>query len=347
MVKLAFTILSALIVLIPSFVRSGTLSTDEIVAGSISTDCLEWKISGVCVWLRCSLFGCWIVTTPKISHRLPDFVVAAYPHSRRSPWCEAAALIFKNESDDALEGGSISGISTTHLQHDALQFNEVDVIGGPANQLPSMNRFLCKSKSQLYFPYFISLRDSVAWRSGWPDSERPEAQRPGIREIGSWPTFTWGAVYPRSGFVTQNNPGKAAAVASQRAIDIVLGDATGHITRRLGTSSQYSVFRGDLSANSEKSCHRSGGRWQYVPKINDAGECVPQEWYQWLPIANEKTDRWQMLRPYVNNRCETFGKQFEWPHRAIAEDGTYVWNYWARYKCCVKAGGILIKDFDF
>ena len=347
MVRRSLTVLFAALVLIPSFARSGTLSTDEIVAGSISTDCLEWKISGICIWLKCSLFGCWIVTTPKISHRLPDFVVAAYPNSRRSPWCEAARRIFKNEIDNTVEGGSISGTSTARLLNDALQFNEVDVIGGPASQLPGVNRFLCQSKSQPYFPYFVSLRDAVAWRSGWPDSERLEARHPGVREIGSWPTFTWGAIYPRSGFVTQTNPGKAAAVAAQRAVDIVLNDSTGHVSERLGNASQYQVVRGDRYATSADSCRLSGGRWQQMPKINDTGECVPQVWHQWLPTTDEKTDRWQLLSPHLSKHCETFGEQLDWPHESIAKDGAYVWNYWARYKCCIKAGGILLKHFDF
>lgn len=339
--------LFAAMVLISSFARSGTLSTHEIVARSISTDCLEWKVSGICIWLRCSIFGCRIVTTPKISHRLPDFVVAAYPHSRRSPWCEAAAQIFKNETDNSLEGGSISGTGTTHLLHDALRFNEVDVIGGPATQLPGVGRFLCRSKSQPYFPYFVSLRDATAWRSGRPDSERHEARHPGSREIGSWPNFTWGAVYPRSGFVVQTNPGKAAAVASQRAVDIVLSDATGHVAKRLGNSPQYSIVRGDRRAESAAACHLSGGRWQQNSKNNDTSRCTSQQWHQWLPAANEKTDRWQMLSPHPSKHCETFGEQIDWPHPSIAEDGIYVWNYWARYKCCIKAGGILLKHFDF
>jgi len=329
--------------------RSDTLSTEDIVAKSQSEACLNWRISGACIWLKCSFFGCRIITTPRVSHRLPDFVVAAYPHPGDSPWPAGSNphLTDLLQNSGQWAGGNLTGNSTTHLLHDEIKFNEVDVIGGPAAQLLRVNRFLCHSASRPFFPYYLSLRDAIEWRSGSADSVRREAQQAGLREIGSWPQFTWGSVYPRAGFLVQTHAGKAAAVAAQRGIDIVLRDATGHVTEPSLRASQQQVKRGNPSAASAQDCHQSGGRWQHATKLDDHGRCVGQVWQQWLPIENEQTEHWQMLLPYTSQHCETFGSQPEWPHPGIAASGRYLWNYWAHYKCCVKAGGVLLKHFDF
>ena len=86
MVKFATALLVVTLSMHPLTIQGDTLSTEEIVARSQSTDCLDWKISGICIWLRCSIFGCQVVTTPRISHHLPDFVVSSYAQTGQSPW---------------------------------------------------------------------------------------------------------------------------------------------------------------------------------------------------------------------------------------------------------------------
>ncbi len=321
-----------------------SVTTAEIISRSMSFDCLDWKINGICIWLKCSIFGCYVVTTPRISHRLPDLVVTSYPQSAKTPWAEKRSIVqsIQDQSNFLLLGGSIAGVGNELVQQESLQFNEVDVIGSPAIDSLKFGRFLCKSAAKPHFPYFISLIDHKAWRSGLPDSERKEANTPGEREIGNWPDFTWGSVYPRSGFVYQDHPGKAAAVSSQRAIDVVLGDSFGHIVSSFSQKSFNIIHRGNPKARSESDCNRSGGLWN-----NRESSCLLQSWYQWLPKSNEKKDRWQMILPTENKSCVTFGKSAVWPFNTLAEDGEYIWNYWAMYKCCVKASGILLAHFDF
>ncbi len=334
---------------LPLNCHSDSLSTAQIVDRSVSTDCLEWKIVGACIWLRCSILGCRVVTTPKISHRLPDFVVAAYPHTGDSPWSDRAQQMVSSRSslEASLSGGGITGVGASHLLQDDLKFYEVDIDGSPVTQLPNVARYLCKRATQPLFTYYSTVRDATAWRSGLPDANRREARQPGVREIGYWPDFSWGSIYPRSGFIMQTHAGKAAAVASQRAIDIVLRDSSGHITEPFNLKRETRAIRGNPTARSPSECQRSGGKWQREPPFNEQASCVRQEWHQWLPVENERTDRWQMLLPHHSRRCETFGRRPEWPHPSISKSGRYIWNYWARYKCCVKAGGVLLKHFDF
>ena len=321
-----------------------SITTAEIISRSMSFDCLDWKINGICIWLKCSIFGCYIVTTPRISHRLPDLVVTSYPRTAKTPWLEKRSIFqsIHNQSNPLFSGGSIAGIGNELAQQESLRFSEVDVIGNPAINSLEFRRFLCRSAVEPHFPYFISLIDHKAWRSGLPDGNRKEANTPGAREIGNWPHHTWGSVYPRSGFVFQDHPGKAAAVASQRAIDVVLGDSSGHIVSSFSQNNFNIVQRGDPDARSENYCNRSGGSWN-----NRESRCSLNSWYQWLPKSNEKIDRWQMILPKISKSCVTFGESAIWPHHSLAEDGEYIWNYWAMYKCCVKAGGILLNHFDF
>ncbi len=322
------------------------LSTEEIITRSVSTDCLDWKITGACIWLRCSLFWCHVVTTPKISHRWPDFVVATYPQAGESPW-PAAYPSVGDDQDSAFSGGHLSGISSSHLLKDELKFFEVDVIGSPVTQLQMGTRYRCQSIGQPFVSYYRSILDAHAWRSGLPDANRHEAQQAGVREIGDGDNFTWGSVYPRAGFVFQAHAGKAAAVISQRAVDIVLRDSSGHHIGGFFWPREQEFTRGDVTASTASACRVSGGRWQPKMPSDRATKCVPQTWQQWLPNGNETTDRWQMLLPHHSRQCETFGQQPNWRHPGISASGRYLWNHWVRYQCCVKAGNVLLKHFDF
>ena len=346
-IKLTKILILASLVCVAASERTNgnTLSAEALSSRSFSPDCLEWKISGVCIWLKCSIFGCRVVTTPRISHRLPDLMVAAYPHTKDSP-LEGMSLILGllgDAVDGIYLGGSITGIGNELVQHDTLQFNEVDVVGNPAANSKISSRFLCRSATKPSFPYYISLVDAVSWRSGLPDGLKDEALSPGKREIGNWPSHTWGSVYPRSGFLIQNHSGKAAAVSCQRAVDIVLRDGEGHVVKPFSKGKSNTVQRGDARARNEIECNQSGGYWQ----SGDLSRCMTQTWQQWLPESDERTDRWQLLLPTRSDRCETFGETEQWPHSTIAQDGKYIWNYWAKYKCCVKAGGVLLAHFEF
>ena len=332
-----------------SSASADTLNSATIIKRSMSPSCLNWRIAGICVWLKCTIFGCFIVTTPKISHRLPDLVVSSYVETFNNPWQEVKnfSRLSSNLTGTQLSGGSLSGVGTG-LQHtDSGFFYETDVIGNPAAHLLKFNKFLCKSSSRPLFPYYLSTLDAAAWRTGIPDAMRQESITPGAREIGNWPHSTWGPVYPRSGFVVQSDPAKAAAVTAQRAIDIVIRDGAGHIHKPFGTASNWTVTRGDTTAHSKNECEASGGNWSKSSAKDETYECKTQSWHQWHGDSNEKTDMWQMISPKHESSCETFGAEGDWSSGKISEDGNYVWNYWRPYKCCIKSGGALLRSVDF
>lgn len=88
----------------------------------------------------------------------------------------------------------------------------------------------CPAQVQAFMPYYESTIDMFEWRFSVIDrivAVSNNAHIFGNREIGSMDSLnpigenTWGAVYPRNGFILQTEDPKAAAVIAQRAVDVV------------------------------------------------------------------------------------------------------------------------------
>ncbi len=69
-----------------------SFTSADIVEATTAVDCLDWKVRGICLKLKCGLFGCRIRTVPWVEHRIPDLVVSAYNEPGRIPWTKARAL---------------------------------------------------------------------------------------------------------------------------------------------------------------------------------------------------------------------------------------------------------------
>lgn len=53
------------------------ITTPEIIASSLSTNCIAYRVTGICYWLLCTPFGCTVKTSIKVKHNLPELVVSA------------------------------------------------------------------------------------------------------------------------------------------------------------------------------------------------------------------------------------------------------------------------------
>ena len=42
------------------------------------TSCQDWRVSGVCFWLKCSMTGCRIKSSIRVSHNIPDVMIASF-----------------------------------------------------------------------------------------------------------------------------------------------------------------------------------------------------------------------------------------------------------------------------
>ena len=343
-----------------------TFNTVDVAQRSIQSNCLDWKIVGVCLWLDCKYGDCQINTTPRVRHHLPDIVFTAYDQTGLPPWMELRILSHAAAFPGSLlQGGSFPMMDAADGH--ALRFKEVDAVGHP---FPLRKKifdvpYLCRSQAKPMFPYFSSVLDHLEWRGGL-ESVRPESVTPGLREIGTWPLNSWAPVFPRTGFIWQVEDAKAAAVAVQRAADIVTQPNQVRVYVPFGYSGHRHVRHGDPRATNREACERSGGSWQSgfappkpsrcapsdpmnkcvavgsPPTHVEFGRCRVQTQLAWLPPINERNARWQMISPITQSRCESFGSPSNWSYGKTSEDGSYAWNLWRPYECCAPGKGKFI-----
>lgn len=189
--------------------------------------------------------------------------------------------------------------------------------GGNPQPLAAANGMMCPATSTAFSLHFHSYLDALVWRGIIPvELLYPQSLIPGLQEIGSFPSNTWGSLYPRIGSVTQQIPIKGAAVLAQRVANIISQSGQPHI----------------YSALSEK--------WGY--RYFGLGPIVPN---------NANNSKWQRLHPNPASTCETFGTNDSvslgsWGDGNSTSDEGYSWNLWRRLECC-KVEGVFIGSIAY
>ncbi|MDN8554942.1 TIGR03756 family integrating conjugative element protein [Citrobacter werkmanii] len=281
------------------------VNTAQIIASSLSPDCLHYRIVGICYWLRCTPFGCTVRTSVKVKHNIPELVVSAYAVPGHNPWQEMAFI------GSPIPGVAEEGSDTNPREGNPktkIRFKNADAFGHPAGA--TFYRFLssfgysCRSPAVAFQPYFVSTLDAVAWRTGIPESFYPEALTPGEREVGQSGDL-WGNVYPRAGALGQTHDYKTGAVIAQRTADIVTRTGQPHVYLPLSPAAH-------------------DGYW-------------PPD-----PVQENQPDNhgWQMLSPAMSSQCVTFpdGSPEETYAGQLSETGDYAWALWRPYSCCQRRG---------
>ena len=326
--------LAALLVM-PLPVKAGSITTPEIVAetSAAAFSCMQWMPIGTCFWLQCTPFGCSVRTSLKVGHYNPDLVVSSYNELGGNPWMEirmTLGLAQKTAAEGLLgsllpvpidSAGNRTEGTSGNRDHKNMIFRETDAIGHPLSSLSGIVAgvgMLCQTETTSFVPYFQSGLDALSWRQEVPEIFYPESLVPGLREIGNWPLQTWGGVYPRTGWTTQAEEPKAAAINAQRAGDIVTRVGQPHV---------------------------------YVPVTpTSSGQRV------WSPgplLENDRrTGTWQMLVPLTESSCDVFGTNdlasiAGWGGGRVDGEGDYVWNLWRPYKCCERRGQSFLGDIDW
>ncbi|QCT87987.1 MULTISPECIES: TIGR03756 family integrating conjugative element protein [unclassified Escherichia] len=288
---------------------TSAITSAQIIASALSPQCMEYKVVGICYWLFCTPVGCTVKTSVKVHHFIPNAVVSSYNEAGGNPWVEVA---FMGPVLPGIADGGGANEQKRSRRKDNLHFKNADAIGHPALASPAFNNFTgqmgytCASSATPMMPYLLSTLDAVVWRSGLPESFFPEAITPGLREIGSTVAGSmWGNVYPRSGFVTQTNDYKAAAVVAQRAADIIT---------RVG---QLHVYQPMVDMPKP-------GYWPPFPVLENTG------------MRNHK---WQRLTPMPSMTCAVFPDITEITNiNPLSLDGNYAWALWQPYSCCKQMG---------
>ncbi|HCR9974062.1 TPA: TIGR03756 family integrating conjugative element protein [Salmonella enterica subsp. enterica serovar Typhi] len=295
------------------------LNTASIVASSISPSCISWRISGICYWLMCTPFGCTVKTSIKVHHFIPEAVVSTYQASGGNPWTEMSLVSQTAGGVENAVTGALSGLAAgggnqeqkfPGTRKSNVRFKYADAIGHPSTsiiggQIPG---YSCNSAATPLVPYFLSTLDTLAWRTGVPESVYPEALIPGRREIGSTSAQNiWGNLYPRSGFVTQQDDYKSGAIVAQRVADIITRTNQIHV---------YKPLTGNPSA----------GYWPPEPVKENTGT---------------QNHKWQQLSPTLSMSCSVFPDTGK-----IAENSNYAWTLWQPYSCCKRRGQTFLYSTD-
>ncbi|MGS3238015.1 TIGR03756 family integrating conjugative element protein [Klebsiella michiganensis] len=290
---------------------ASAINSAQIIASALSPECLEYRIAGICYWLFCTPFGCTVRTSVKVKHYLPNAVVSSYAQPGDNPWTEVAPL---GTGIPGLAEGGGNNEQKRGLRKDNLRYKNADAIGHPALAAPAFNQFAgsmgysCASSATPLMPYFLSTLDALVWRSGLPEGLYPEALTPGMREVGSVSNM-WGNIYPRSGFVTQVDDYKSAAMVAQRAADIITRTGQVHVYQPMTAS-------------------KRDGYWPPAPVTENTGT---------------RNHKWQRLAPAISSSCAVFPDS----SNPVASDGAYAWALWQPYACCQRRGQTFLYSTDF
>ena len=298
-----------------------TLTLADITQSmTLESSCLNYCITGICVWLRCSNFECSVETSIRVSHYNPDLVVSVYDEPGDNPWLEAKTLYGALEAQatqgmvsifhNVISGGGHRVEGGHHATDHSLRFKEATAIGHPFTSLTDFvgnSGYYCPSEAESMEPVFSSGLDALVWRLGLPEMLYLHNLIPGRRVVGSGIQQQWGPVWPRTGFINQKDDAKAAAVIAQRAGNIVTQDKQPHV---------YNPLNGN---NYDRS---------------------------WLPgelVENDPdTGVWQMLAPKMDRQCYAFGEndiyRQSWSNSRQSDDNRYAFALWRPYECCETKG---------
>lgn len=311
MKKTIFNPLLALVMAIPSFnsiaVEGSEINTASIMASSASPSCADYKIVGICYWLRCTFWGCSVRTSMKVHHFIPEMVISSYNNDNQSPWTEMKGI------NIGVKGGEYRSPTKKYNQ---LTFKNAEAIGHPGglflNMISSMG-YSCESQTTPYMPYFLSGLDFLAWRHNMPEMFYPEALTPGMREVSKNGDL-WGNIYPRGGSVTQVHDYKAAAITAQRIADIISRDFQPHVYFP-ATSKQRAGYwpPGEVKEGNKKT-----HKWQMLsPKMENSCAIFPDgsptSSYS-SKLSNKNNYSWALWRPYAccKRRGQTFLGSTDW-----------------------------------
>lgn len=315
-----------ILLLLPVGTVSAGMTTSDVITRTMSGagSCANWKVSGVCFWLKCPCgYSCCVRASVRVTHFRPDVVVSTYHDASMHPWSDYGAMVASGSTSVAsgLLGLLIDSAGTRTRDNERRDrsklYRDGDAIGHPLTW--GFFGYACPAATTAFYPYFNSMYDAMVWRGILPvEMLYPQSLTPGMREIGSWPTNTWSNLYPRDGNVTQEHFVKGAAVISQRIGDIATRNGQPHVYNQIPTGGIQMI---------------SGYR-------------------VWLPSSplvemDPSTGKWQMISPVPETSCGVFGVNDTLSLNAWGDGKTdaaegYSFNLWREYSCCQKNGTLFL-----
>ena len=179
--------------------------------GLKSKGCLDYCVTGACLYLNCGPLGCSVVTMPRVRHRLPDLVVSSW--RGHHPWRELRRPLRSWAKKLGISSGGSGWLRKPGTRN--ASFREADVFANPLANLPLPG--LCRASTFPFQPHYSSLLDAHLWRSGLTELLLKETWQ-GWKLGG--PDNSPGSLFPRKGFGHFSADDNASLVTAQRALDI-------------------------------------------------------------------------------------------------------------------------------
>ena len=188
---------------LPARAQFGTTNTGAIMSATIAglPSCLAYRVTGVCFWLRCTIFGCSVKTSIKVSHYVPDVVVSTYNASEQHPWADVGVpvAVAMTGLGSSLMGSLLdSSAGTSREDKEVVTFKSTDALGNPVGALMGGNTMFEFPDTQelMQFPAVELPRIMQMWASvpvdlanGMIEGARATAMNPStlLGELGNLP----------------------------------------------------------------------------------------------------------------------------------------------------------------
>lgn len=172
---------------------AASFTTIGVLMESISAlpSCLHYQVKGVCFFLKCSLGGCWIRTSIRVKHYLPEAVVSTYQVPSDHPWIEigmpmstvaweVGSLITSAvlpTSVLGLDGQGETAVNNLTNKTDWVTFKSADAYGNPAAHITDLFSGRLPPVTNFTLPGFTEI-------SAWARNVLPNAIN-SIRSAGS------------------------------------------------------------------------------------------------------------------------------------------------------------------
>lgn len=115
-------------------------NTAAILATTVAgfPSCIAWRPTGVCFWLHCTIFGCSVKTSIKVSHYAPDAIVSSYSDPANHPWTDfgkPVASMFSGVGASLVGSMLDASAATARDDHEMALFKSTDAVGNPLANL--------------------------------------------------------------------------------------------------------------------------------------------------------------------------------------------------------------------
>lgn len=120
----------------PAMAQLSNTNTAAIMGATVSAipSCLAYRVTGVCFWLKCTIFGCSVKTSIKVSHYIPDLVVSTYGAPEQHPWADVGvpvAGIMTGVGSSFMGSLLDSSGDTAREAQEIATFKSADAFGNP------------------------------------------------------------------------------------------------------------------------------------------------------------------------------------------------------------------------